>query len=85
MSPPCLSLILLAQLYINSLTDKLREKEIDTTLDNMQKGEEGLNKAYDDTFNRIGNQQQGYRDLAKRVLLWIACAKRPLTTGELRP
>jgi len=50
----------------------------------MQKGEEGLNKAYDDTINRIGNQQQGYRDLAKRVLLWIACAKRPLTTGELR-
>jgi hypothetical protein len=49
----------------------------------MQKGEEGLNKAYDNTFNRIGNQQQGYRDLAKRVLRWIACAKRPLTTGEL--
>ena len=50
----------------------------------MQKGEEGLNKAYDDTINRIGNQQQGFRDLAKRVLLWIVCAKRPLTTGELR-
>ncbi|KAN0071119.1 hypothetical protein V8E54_010550 [Elaphomyces granulatus] len=79
-----LSRFLLAQLYINSLTDKLREKEIDSTLDNMRKGEEGLNKAYDDTINRIGNQQQGFRDLAKRVLLWIVCAKRPLTTGELR-
>ena len=50
----------------------------------MQRGEEGLEKAYDDTINRIGNQQQGFRDLAKRVLLWIVCAKRPLTTGELR-
>lgn len=47
----------------------------------MQKGEEGLDKAYNDTINRIGNQQQGFRDLAKRVLLWIVW---PLTTGELR-
>ena len=50
----------------------------------MEKGEEGLDKAYDETVNRIENREQGIRDLAKRTLFWIVCAKRPLTTEELR-
>ena len=50
----------------------------------MGKGTEGLDKAYDDTVNRIGNQEQGIRELAKKVLFWIVYAKRPLTTEELR-
>ncbi|KAN0072342.1 hypothetical protein V8E54_009271 [Elaphomyces granulatus] len=78
------SRFLLAQLYINSLTDKVTEKQIDTALDNMTMGKEGLDKAYDDTVNRIENQQQGIRELAKNMLFWIVCAKRPLTTEELR-
>jgi len=74
-------MFLLAQLYINSLTDKFTEKQIDTALDNMEKG---LDKAYDDTVNRIGNQEQGIRELAKKVLFWTVYAKRPLITEELR-
>ena len=70
-----------AQLYINSLTDKFTEKEINTALDNMTKGKEGLDKAYDDTVDRILNQEQGTRELA---IFWIVCAKRPLNTEELR-
>ena len=50
----------------------------------MIKGEEGLDKAYDDTVNRIESQGQGIRELAKNVLFWIVHAKRPLTTEELR-
>ena len=50
----------------------------------MEKGTEGLDKAYDDTVNRIGNQEQGIRELAKKVLFWIVHATRPLTTEELR-
>ena len=50
----------------------------------MTKGEERLDKAYDDTVDRIGNQEQGTRELAKRVLFWIVYAKRPLNTEELR-
>jgi hypothetical protein len=45
----------------------------------MKKGEEGLDKAYDDTVDRIKNHE-----LAKNVLFWIVYAKRPLTTEELR-
>jgi Ankyrin repeats (3 copies) len=50
----------------------------------MKRGEEGLAKAYDDTANRIGNQERGIRELAQRVLFWIVYARRPLTTEELR-
>ena len=50
----------------------------------MKNREEGLDKAYDDTVNRINNQGQSIRELAKRVLVWIVHAKRPLTTEELR-
>jgi len=64
--------------------DKLTEKQINTALDNMEKGEEGLGKAYDDTVNRIENQGQVIRELAETVLFWIVYAKRPLTTEELR-
>ncbi|KAN0083718.1 hypothetical protein V8E54_002806 [Elaphomyces granulatus] len=52
-------MFLLAQLYINSLTDKFTERKINTALDNMRTGEEGLDKAYDDTVNRIENQGHG--------------------------
>jgi hypothetical protein len=50
----------------------------------MTKGEKGLDKAYDDTVDRIVNQEQGTRELAKKVLFWIFCAKRPLGAEELR-
>jgi hypothetical protein len=35
-------------------------------------------------MKRIEEQVPGHRDLAKQILLWITCAKRPLTTVELR-
>jgi ankyrin repeat protein/GPI inositol-deacylase-like protein len=50
----------------------------------MEKGEEGLGKAYDDTINRIGNQGHGIHKLAKKVLFWVVYAKRPLIAEELR-
>ncbi|KAN0073570.1 hypothetical protein V8E54_008790, partial [Elaphomyces granulatus] len=77
-------MFLLAQLYINSLTDKFTERKINIALDNMKKGEEGLDKAYDDTVNRIENQGHGIHELAKKVLFWVVYAKRPLIAEELR-
>ena len=58
--------------------------QINIALDNMEKGEEGLDKAYDDTVNRIENRGKGIRELAKKALFWIVSAKRPLTTKELK-
>jgi len=35
-------------------------------------------------MERINRQQLGFKQLAKMVLSWISCAKRPLTTLELQ-
>ena len=35
-------------------------------------------------MERISGQKQGFQLLANKVLLWITCAKRPLTTTELQ-
>jgi hypothetical protein len=43
-----------------------------------------LGHAYDQAMERINGQMPGFRDLAKKVLAWIACAKRPLTTSEVQ-
>ena len=35
-------------------------------------------------MERIGGQVKDQEELAKQVLSWITCAKRPLTTSELQ-
>jgi len=35
-------------------------------------------------MERINRQQPGFRQLAEKVLSWITCARRPLTTSELQ-
>jgi hypothetical protein len=64
--------------------DKFTERKINTALDNMKNGEEGLDKAYNDTVNRIENQGYGIHELAKKGVFWIVYAKRPLIAEELR-
>jgi ankyrin repeat protein len=43
-----------------------------------------LDLAYKDAMERVKSQKAGFRELATRVLSWITCAKRPLTTQELQ-
>jgi hypothetical protein len=45
---------------------------------------EVLDKVYKDVIERINRQQPGFLRLAEKVLSWITCAKRPLTTSELQ-
>ena len=45
---------------------------------------EVLDQAYEDTMERINMQKLGFRQIAERVLSWITCAKRTLTTKELQ-
>jgi hypothetical protein len=35
-------------------------------------------------MERINGQKPGFQRLAKKAISWITCAKRPLTTSELR-
>ena len=43
-----------------------------------------LSQAYDQAMERIDGQKAGFQLLAKKVLSWITCAKRLLTTSELQ-
>jgi hypothetical protein len=73
--------------------DKTTAKAIKLALKNFRKDLEApnnenrsksLDHAYTEAMERIEGQVAGFQGLAKQVLSWITCAKRPLTTLELR-
>ncbi|KAF2466052.1 uncharacterized protein BDR25DRAFT_185539, partial [Lindgomyces ingoldianus] len=76
-------MFLLARLHVDSLLDKDTKKKVRSTLKNLSRGSEALNKAYDEAIERIESQLPGNTARAKSVLSWISHAERPLTTGEL--
>jgi Ankyrin repeats (3 copies) len=53
-------------------------------LEKLSKGSEALTDAYQGAMERIQSQGKGHSELATQVLLWITCARRPLTTLEIR-
>ena len=84
---------LLAQFYFSSLEDKTTAKAIKSALKQFQKQNQGssedkklevLSVAYEQVMERVNEQKEGFRLLANKVLSWITCAKRPLTTIELQ-
>lgn len=84
---------LLAQIYLDSLDDKTTTRAVRRALKQLQKhsskSAEGqkceiLDHLYNDTMERINGQKQGFQRLAQEALLWITCAKRPLSTSELQ-
>src|SRR6266576_6449832 len=75
---------LLAQLHLGSLIGKRSPKAIKTTLRKFPAGSEAYDYAYKEAMERIEGQIADSEKLAKDVLSWITCAKRPFTTLELR-
>lgn len=71
-------------MHLDSLIDKLTPKAVKSTLEKLPKGSEAYDEAYKEAMERIEGKKQGFRDIAKRVLSWITCAKRPLNTLELQ-
>ncbi|KAE9371875.1 hypothetical protein N431DRAFT_341685, partial [Stipitochalara longipes BDJ] len=76
-------MFLLAQLHLDSLKGKQTPKAIRTALKRLPAGSEAYDDAYKDAMERIQGQLADEEELAKQVLSWITCAKRPLTTSEL--
>ena len=83
----------MAQIYFSSLNDKLTPKAIRNALQDFQKQTPGssedkkvqvLAHAYEQAIKRINGQTPGFKDLANKVLSWITCAKRQITTTELQ-
>lgn len=86
-------MFLLAQIYLGSLDDKLTLNDIRSALEVFRKQGQGLDEdqkvrvlgqAYEQAIERIKGQKLGLKNLAMKVLSWITCAKRPLTTLELQ-
>jgi ankyrin repeat protein len=84
---------LLAQIYLGLLDDKLTLNDIRSALEVFRKQGQGLDEdqkvrvlaqAYEQAMERIKGQKLGLKNLAMKVLSWITCANRPLTTLELQ-
>ncbi|KAH7232462.1 hypothetical protein B0J15DRAFT_599313 [Fusarium solani] len=86
-------MFLLAQLYLRLLADKLTLNDIRSAMETFRKQGQGLGedqkdqvlaRAYEQAMERINGQMPGMKTLAMKVLSWITCAKRQLTTSELQ-
>lgn len=82
---------LLAKLYLDRFQDKTTPNDIRRTIhlirEHRRKSddkEEVLAAAYEQALERINAQMPGLKKLAMDVLSWLTCAKRQLTTSELR-
>ncbi|KAI1754879.1 putative ankyrin repeat protein [Xylaria castorea] len=77
-------MFLLAQLHLESLTGKVSIKAVRTALRELPAGPKAYDHAYEDAMERIENQHEDHKDLAKKVLSWIICARRQLLKSELQ-
>ncbi|UPL04021.1 hypothetical protein LCI18_014955 [Fusarium solani-melongenae] len=77
-------MFLLAKLHFESLTGKMTRKAIRRTLQSLPTGSSAYDSAYEEAMNRIEDQNRDKRDMAKKTLLWITCAKERLTKSELQ-
>ncbi|KAG2416038.1 hypothetical protein HFD88_007230 [Aspergillus terreus] len=77
-------MFLLARLHFDSLVGKTSPKSIRTTLRVLPTGSDAYDSAYKEAVERIEAQHQEQKALAKRIISWITCAKRPLSTFELQ-
>ncbi|GFF43165.1 isoform 2 of serine/threonine-protein phosphatase 6 regulatory ankyrin repeat subunit A [Aspergillus udagawae] len=77
-------MFLLAQLHFDSIKSKKSIRKVREAINSLPKGAEAYNHAYKDAVQRIEGQGIDSQQLAKNVISWIVCAKRPLTTLELQ-
>lgn len=77
-------MLLLAQLHMDSLTDKTSPKAVKKALENLPKGSDALDISYKQAMQRIEDQKPGFSDLAKRTLSGITYAYELLTVAGLR-
>jgi len=72
---------LLAQFHIELLARKHNPRDVKNALKTLP---EKLQDSYGEIINRICGQDPEDVELAKRVLVWISYAKRPLKSAELQ-
>ena len=73
--------MLLAKLHMDALEPQITRSGLKEVLDNLPRD---LESAFKDTVDRIDKQPDPQKLLARRVLMWVVGARRPLTVRELR-
>ncbi|KAJ7291390.1 ankyrin repeat-containing domain protein [Mycena rebaudengoi] len=71
---------LLARLHLDSLATKTTVNAVRDALKNLP---EDLEHTYNEAMDRIEAQNKDNREIARRALIWVANAKRPLSVHEL--
>ncbi|KAJ7271021.1 ankyrin repeat-containing domain protein [Mycena rebaudengoi] len=74
-------MFLLAKLHMDSLATKNTVKAVRDALTSLP---EDLEHTYSDAMDRIESQNKDDREIARRALIWVANAKRPLSIHELQ-
>ncbi|KAF6801238.1 ankyrin [Colletotrichum sojae] len=74
-------MFLLVALNLHSLSRKLTRRDIRASLSVLPKT---LDATYEQTLERIRTQAEGDVELAGTVIMWILCARRPLSVLELQ-
>ena len=75
---------LLAQLHMDSLRDKTSSKLIRKALEILPKGSDALDLAYHGAMQRVEDQMEGVRVLAKQLLGWLTYSERLMTVEEIQ-
>jgi len=77
-------MFLLAQLFFEPLVGTTTKNQVLRALTQLPSGSDAYNHAYKEAMLRIEGQGSYEVDLARNVLAWITCAKRPLRVLELQ-
>jgi hypothetical protein len=72
---------LLARLHMDALIQKHNVTEVRKALENLPKD---VDETYNEALERIEQQNEADRVLARRVLSWVTHARRTLTVPELQ-
>ncbi len=74
----------MAKLHLDSLIGKRAAKAVRVALGRLATGSEAYDSAYGSAMKRIEGQIGDQAELAKQALAFLTCARRPLSTQELR-
>jgi ankyrin repeat protein len=68
---------------MDSFQEKLTVRDLKSALRNLPQGSDAYDVAYHNAMERIFAQGKGSSEMAKKILAWILCARRSLSTPEL--
>ncbi|KAL1872066.1 hypothetical protein Daus18300_004435 [Diaporthe australafricana] len=69
---------------IYSLKDVYNTYEVEDILDNLSRGPNALEQAYEDAIERIDHQQENRQRYARLTISWMVQCLRPMTPAELQ-